>query len=124
MSRITGAERKHWHDRNGRHRMPDPRPFAKTHGLDPDEKLYANHLDEHDRLNAFPEPQPGDGPAVLALFGHIEHLLKIVAKERLLIIALRQKDAETPDDERAVEHERVLRALRAGGVTGADHGRN
>lgn len=116
MARLTGGEPRHWHDRTGRHRMADPRPFAKTHGLDPDEKRYATHLDRHDELNAFPERQENDGPAVLALFDHIEHMESIIAKERLLIVALRQQASRTPDDERAAEDDRVIRTLKDAGI--------
>lgn len=106
MSKITGREPRHWHDENGRHRMPDPRELAKPqpiagttqmsnpvpkaticHG-DPDLAQYWDHLDEHDR--EVPERRDDDSDAVKALFGQVENGERTIATARELIKTLRE----------------------------------
>jgi hypothetical protein len=80
--------------------MPDPRAFeVKACYLARDEGAYQAHLEEHERLAGEPEPQPDDGPAIVSLFEHIELLEQTIRKERQLIIALRQKAAQAPEEE-------------------------
>jgi hypothetical protein len=101
MSRITGNEPKHWHDPKGRHRMSDPRDVysgAAARHHDRDEQLYARHLEVHEILATDPEPLRGDPPAVAALFAHIESLEAVIAKEKQLVIALRQQAAQAPEE--------------------------
>lgn len=98
MSRITGKEPRHWHGPRGEHRMVDPRKLElKRCYLDPDQRRYIEHLEAHEEQARDPQPRPDDGPAVRALFEHIECLETTVAKEKLLIIALRQKAAQAPE---------------------------
>ena len=101
MSKLTGGEPRHWHDSRGRHKMADPQEFLRETNRvywSRDEREYADHLEEHRGLSQEPEPRPDDGPQVTALFEHIESLEAIVAKERQLIIALRQKAQQAPEE--------------------------
>lgn len=95
MSKITGNEPQHWHDEKGRHRMPDPRRLAEPepimrggkptgemsvplsrrdicHG-DPDQSLYWDHLDAHDREASDPQRRDDDPADIRALFDKIEY---------------------------------------------------
>lgn len=100
MTRLSGNEPRHWHDSRGRHRMPDPRALeiAACYRAR-DERAYLAHLEEHETLAEVPEPQPDDGPAVVSLFEHIQVLEQTIRKEHQLIIALRQKAAQAPEEE-------------------------
>ena len=57
------------------------------------ERRYAAHLDRHRELVKNPEPVDGDPEVVLTLFRHIELLKSVIDKEKLLILALREKIA-------------------------------
>lgn len=71
----------------------EPRRSAWTHW----ERRYAAHLDRHKELATNPEPMDSDHKAVVSLFRHIELLESIIAKEKLLIIAVREKLAAGGD---------------------------
>jgi hypothetical protein len=99
MTIITGREPKHWHDKDGRHRMPDPRQFKELHrrNWSPDEKRYADHLTEHEQAQDCPDRLPGDPEVIVSLFDLIDSRFAEVRKMRLLILALRQKFAAAPE---------------------------
>lgn len=121
MSKIPG-QRDHafWHDPDGHHRHPHPSSYeSRRSRWSALEKAYAAHLDFHEKQATDPDPIEGDGPAVQALFAHLEHLAKIMAKEKLLIVALRQKAAQDPEGMRAADR-RVLIMLKRGGAPGPD----
>lgn len=105
MSKITGSEPKHWHDADGKHRMPDPRkafgpvqiagrPGEYSNGIprrlwgDPDQVRYAEHLDAHDAV--IPERRDDDSDAVRVLFNKIEADQAAIAKAGELIKGLRE----------------------------------
>lgn len=111
MGKITGNEPKHWHDENGRHRMPDPRRQATSqpiirdgvatgemstppgkdaicHG-DPDMRAYWDHLDAHDAERKAPRRRDDDTPMVAALFEVIEGSERQIDTCRKMINALR-----------------------------------
>lgn len=121
MSKLPG-QRDHafWHNPDGGHRHPHPETYeprrARWSAL---EKAYAAHLDMHRKQATDPDPLPSDGPAVQALFEHIEHLQAIIAKEKLLIVALRERAARAPDDMTETDR-RVLTTLRKAGVASPD----
>lgn len=121
MSKISGQkDHAFWHDPDGRHRHPHPSSYEPRRSRWTSvEKAYAAHLDWHEKQATDPDPLPDDGPAVQALFEHIENLQKIIAKERVLIVALRQRAAQAPDDMRETDR-RVLIMLRRGGVLSPD----
>lgn len=119
MTKLPGdrpERERDFHGRDGRHQHPHPSSYEPRKGSwTAWEKRYAAHLDEHERQATDPSPLPGDGPAVTAVFEHMEGLRKIIEKEKLLIVALRQKAAQHPeadglDDERMVR--RMVRAER------------
>jgi hypothetical protein len=116
---ITGKEPKHWHDQDGRHRMPDPRRLAVPqpvmrngkftgemslpphkrdicHG-DPDLKAYWDHLDEHDRLGHKPERQENDPPHLSSLFDKLESVEQQMKTLRELINVYRQAEEQKQD---------------------------
>lgn len=103
MSKLPGHHNPaHWHDARGGHRMPDPRLFGagypKPH-WDSDDRAYVRHLERHEELAENPEPMDGDPREVSMLFEHIRTLEATIAKEKLLITALRQKAAQAQPDE-------------------------
>jgi hypothetical protein len=104
MTEITGREPKHWHDRHGRHRMPDPRPYG-LRGEDADTRAYALHLRAHEEVAECPDRLPGDPETITALFDLIDARFAEIRKMRQLITALRQQAAATPgqDDLEEVE---------------------
>lgn len=121
MSKAPGRpDRAFWHDPDGRHRHPHPSSYEPRRSRwTAVEKAYAAHLDWHEKQATDPDPLPGDGPAVQALFEHIENLKKIIAKEKLLVVVLRQRAAQNPEGVRETDR-RVLIMLRRGGVPGPD----
>lgn len=120
MTRLPGdrpERQKNFHGADGRHLFPHPDSYnvRKTEWTAWDRR-YAAHLDRHRELVENPEPMDGDTPAVTALFEHIAHLESIVAKEKQLIVALRQRAAQHPEaDESEAEHQ-IIRTLREGGI--------
>lgn len=111
MSKITGDEAKHWHDKNGKHRMPDPRRAYERGSFlgeafegqlvkdvprslwDPDERAYAEHLEEHGKGVKYPlpEPHPDDSEVVQGLFAMIESNERQNEIMRQLIMNLRER---------------------------------
>lgn len=93
MSRITGTERRHWHDAEGRHRMPDPRKFNDgqypERFWDSDERAYVEHLKAHELRTHVPQPEDSDSDTIKALFGSIELHQQIIETTRALIVHLR-----------------------------------
>lgn len=93
MSKITGDEKRWWHDDQGRHRMPDlrgtdyPRKF-----WDDDERAYHRHLDRHDELAKIPEPEEDDSDTIKALFQSIDIHERTIEATRELIISLRRSN--------------------------------
>lgn len=100
MTKLPGdrAERqRNFHGADGKHLFPHPEQYGEPRSTwTPWMRRYADHLNRHAELALHPEPQPGDGPAVEALFAHIEKLRQIIRKEEQLIVALRQQAAMTP----------------------------
>lgn len=107
MSGITGKEPGHWHDGEGRHRMPDPRerygaqpvpgqpglfsnPLPRNRWGDPDAVAYAGHLDVHDAV--IPERRDGDSDTVRALFEGIENAQQLIRTSGKLINGLRERE--------------------------------
>lgn len=119
MTAIPGERvlehRRNFHGTRGEHLFPHPESYARRSDWTRWDRAYAAHLDEHRRQATDPSPLPGDGPAVTALFEHIESLTAIIAKEKLLIVALRQKAAQTPDEMDELDS-RVRSTLREGGI--------
>lgn len=95
MSKITGSERPHWHDTQGRHRMTDPRTFNEgaypERFWDADERAYVEHLRQHERDEEIPQPRETDTPAVRSLFASIAVAEKMIRATRELINTLREK---------------------------------
>lgn len=103
-----------FHDKDGRHLYPHPRTYEPRKSLwSAVERRYAAHLDRHAELAVNPERMEGDHPSVLALFDHIEHMEQIIAKEKQLVIALREKLAAGADlDEKDVSAVRMIERSR------------
>lgn len=100
MTRLPGdkPERtRNFHGTKGEHLFPHPGTYARKSDWTAWDRRYAAHLDRHRELIDNPEPQDDDPQIILDLFAHIEHLEKIVAKEKLLITALRQRAAQHPE---------------------------
>lgn len=104
MSSLPGdrpERERNFHLKDGTHAFPHPSTYEPRRSLwSASERRYAAHLDRHAELAKNPEPMDGDPQVVTDLFAHIEHLKLIIEKEKLLIIALRQKQAAgaEPDD--------------------------
>lgn len=113
MSTLGPREPRHWHTADGRHTQPHPRDYEDRRSYwSTGQRAYAKHLDRHADLALNPEPMAGDPKVVADLFAHIARLESIIAKEKLLIIAVRQRAAEAPGhDDRDVAD-----ALRQGGI--------
>lgn len=118
MSDLPGLKsRRNFHDSRGHHMFPHPRHYSpRKADWTAWDRAYAAHLDRHAELVKNPEPMTGDPDVVAHLFTHIEVLESIIAKERLLIQAIRQKYAAGAglDDK---ELDEVRRVLREGGVS-------
>lgn len=107
VSKLPGDKpdrQRNFHGTKGEHLFPHPRTYhmrkAEWTAWD---RRYAAHLDRHMELARNPERMEGDAPSVTALFDHIEHLQLVIEKEKMLIVALRQKLAAGADlDERDV----------------------
>lgn len=97
MSKLPGekpGESRTWHNPDGTHRYPHPSTyFDRKSQWSAAERRYAAHLDRHEELKTNPEPMDGDPEVVVSLFRHIELLKTIIAKEKLLIHAVREKIA-------------------------------
>jgi len=99
MTAITGKEPKHWHDENGRHRMPDPRQsfgdkwkVATGDYTDADERAYVRHLIEHEP-GAVAVRLPGDSDQITQMFNFIDNCEKQIAVLHKLITTIRERDA-------------------------------
>lgn len=93
---------RNFHDQRGRHLFPHPETYeSRSSRWNAWEKRYAAHLDRHQELIRNPEPMEGDLPAVASLFEHIAVLEQIIAKEKQMIIALRERAAEHPEADEA-----------------------
>lgn len=111
MSKLPDhPDRGKWHGADGTHLFPHPGQYESRKSLwSAQERRYAAHLDRHKELADNPEPMDDDPDVVTALFAHIDNLQAIIAKEKKLIIALRQRRAMGATiDERAVSD--VLRS--------------
>lgn len=113
MSTLPGDRpdrQRNFHDKDGRHMYPHPSTYESRKSLwSAVERRYAAHLDRHRELATNPERMEGDHPAVTALFDHIEHMERIIEKEKQLVIALRQKLAAGADlDDRDVSAVRMI----------------
>lgn len=100
MTQLPGdrPERsRNFHGPKGEHLFPHPKTYARKSDWTAWDRRYAAHLDRHQELIDNPEPMEGDPQVVADLFAHIEHLKKIIDKEKLLITALRQRAAEHPE---------------------------
>jgi hypothetical protein len=97
MGQIPGERprefRRNFHGPKGEHLFPHPETYARKSDWTGWDRAYAAHLDRHRELVTNPERMDGDSDAVRALFDHIECLTETIAKEKLLIVALRQRDA-------------------------------
>lgn len=95
---------RNFHGTKGEHLFPHPSGYEpRRSAWTAWDRRYAAHLDRHMELARNPERMEGDAPAVNALFDHIEHLRLIIEKEKMLIVALRQKQAAGADlDERDI----------------------
>lgn len=112
MSDIPGMKnRRNFHGTKGEHLFPHPRHYSpRKADWTAWDRAYAAHLDRHAELAENPEPMEGDPPVVVSLFAHIELLKSIIAKEKMLIAAVRQKLAAgaEPDDKELDEVRRML----------------
>lgn len=114
MTHLPGdrpERQKNFHDKDGHHIFPHPETYElrKSYWTSWDRR-YAAHLDLHRELLKNPEPVEGDPAAVLALFEHIGKLEQIIAKEKLLILAIREKYAAGGE----VDEKEIRGVLRAG----------
>jgi hypothetical protein len=118
MTRLPGdrpERQKNFHGADGRHLFPHPRAYAtRKSEWTAWDRRYAAHLDRHKELVDNPEPQPGDSPAVLALFDHISEQQSIIAKEKQLIHVLRQRAAEHPEADDLWQAEELRQRIRRG----------
>lgn len=117
MSKLPNdrpERQRNFHGKDGRHLFPHPSTYESRRSVwTAWERRYAAHLDRHAELADNPERMEGDHPSVLALFDHIEHLEKIIAKEKQLVIALRQKLAFGADlDDKDVSVVRLIERSR------------
>lgn len=103
MSRLERREPKHWHNDSGSHRMPDPRTFEgyPRRYWDEDERHYAEHLEEHERLFKIPQPHEGDDETIATLFRVIAAAEKTIEVTRALIRARREQALAALQDENA-----------------------
>lgn len=109
--------RRSFHGPKGEHRFPHPRTYeSQRSAWSTWERRYAAHLDRHAELAVNPEPMKGDSQVITGLFAHIETLESIIAKEKLLITALRQRAAEHPEAD-DLEMPDLRRAIREEGVS-------
>jgi len=95
VSSITGKEPAHWHDAEGRHRMPDPRmtEFYPERWWDSDERAYVTHLQTHEGEKTDPKPRSADSPLVRDLFELLQAKLSECESIRALIVAHRELEA-------------------------------
>jgi hypothetical protein len=98
-----GKHPRHWHKSDqGRppgtwkHRMKDPRTIEgwKPEFWDEDERAYVAHLREHEARQADPQRAPDDDEVITALFDKIETDERVIAKQKAMIVALRQQELE------------------------------
>jgi hypothetical protein len=120
MSKLPGDRpdrQRNFHGKRGEHLFPHPSSYEPRRSLwTAWDRRYAAHLDRHQELAANPEPMDGDPQVVTDLFRHIEMLEQIVAKEKLLIIALRQKAAMGADvDDKDGADAKAVRIITRGG---------
>lgn len=117
MSKITGNEPKHWHDEDGRHRMPDPRRVYERGKFlgerfdgelvqdtprslwERDERAYAEHLEAHGIGVNDPRPEPlaEDSKFVKLLFAKIEKNERQNKIMREWIVAIREAERAGKD---------------------------
>lgn len=97
MTKLPGDKpdrQRNFHGTRGEHMFPHPDQYEPRRSRwSAWEKRYAAHLDRHRDLVSSPEPVDGDPEVVTSLFRHIELLRSIIDKEKLLILALREKVA-------------------------------
>jgi hypothetical protein len=121
MSILTGKDARDWHDAQGRHTRPHPATYMpRKSDWTAADRRYAEHLDRHQELSDNPEPMRGDSEAVTALFEHITLLERIIAKEKLMIRALRERAAAYPEADGREYDDRVqklTRMIREGGLS-------
>lgn len=122
MSALSGdrhERERNFHGTRGEHLFPHPSQYEpRSSRWNSWEKRYAAHLDRHKELARNPEPMEGDSEAVTTLFGHIAELEQIIAKEKLLIRALREREAAYPEADHTEDDSRVqklTRMIRDGG---------
>lgn len=119
MSVLPGDRpdrQRNFHGTRGEHLFPHPEQYeTRRSRWNAWEKRYADHLDRHRELSTNPEPMDGDPEAVTSLFQHIEVLEQIIAKEKKLIIALRERAARAPEYTDSLG-ETVCRLLQEGGA--------
>lgn len=120
MTRLPGdrPERtRNFHGSKGEHLFPHPSSYEpRRSAWTAWDRRYAAHLDRHKELAVNPEPMEGDSQVITDLFAHIETLEAIIAKEKLLITALRQRAAEHPEAD-DLEMPDLRRAIREEGVS-------
>lgn len=98
MTTLERREPRHWHREDGTHRMPDPRKFGDGYPRrfwDEDERHYAAHLEEHERLAKIPVPRDDDPEDVRTLFELIARAEATITASRELINAKRLMAAKT-----------------------------
>lgn len=96
MTKLPGDRpdrHRNFHGAGGEHLFPHPSEYMARSQWSAWDRRYAAHLDRHKELATNPEPVDGDPEAVVSLFRHIELLKSIIAKEKLLILAVREKIA-------------------------------
>jgi hypothetical protein len=98
VTAITGNEPKHWHDANGKHRMPDPRKLnVQPQYWAADERAYVAHLEMHE--NAPVEREDDDAPEIAALFDLMESREREITTMRQLILTLRMRNLTEANNE-------------------------
>lgn len=100
MSKLTGQEPEHWHNKDGKHLMTDPRKIDgyKRYMGDADERGYWDHLDLHDLNASNPEPHPEDTAVITSLFEMVAAHQKFIENIMLLIAAIRERQGLDPTE--------------------------
>lgn len=92
MSRLSIKEPWWWHNKDGGHRMQDPRERDVHHRyLDPDERAFQQHLEQHEEDERVYYPRKDDPPGVLAALAALANTEKTAQIYRELIDSLRKQ---------------------------------
>lgn len=102
MTTIIGNEPHHWHDADGKHRMPDPRALDgyPRRWWDMDERAYVTHLETHEGEHTDPQRMSADSNRIKSLFDLADAKLREVEAIKGLIVEYRLADEFLKDIKR------------------------